>query len=69
MLPTDYDVSKSDDGRILIIAETYTASFINGTWHRKMLFKPEEIREDFMTVENATEAKRIRDEAVKALGL
>jgi hypothetical protein len=69
MLSTDYDVSRSDDGRILIIAETYTASFVNGTWHRKLMFKPEEIREDFMTVENATEAKRIRDEAVKALNL
>jgi len=69
MLPTDYDVSQSDDGRILIIAETYTASFVNGTWHKKMLFKPEEIREDFITVENAKEAKRIHAEAAKALNL
>lgn len=69
MLPTDFDVSKSDDGRILIIAESYTASFVNGSWHRKLMFKPEEIREDFMTVESETEARRIRDEAVKALDL
>jgi hypothetical protein len=69
MLPVDFDVSRSDDGRILIIAENYTASFVNGSWHRKILFKPEEIREDFMTVENATEARRLRDEAVKALNL
>ncbi len=69
MLPVDFDVSKSDDGRILIIADTYSASFVNGSWHRKILFKPEEIREDFMTVENATEARRLHDEAVKALKL
>lgn len=69
MLPTDFDVSKSDDGRILVMTEKYAVSFVDGTWHRKLMFKPEEIREDFMTVENATEAKRILDEAVKALGL
>ena len=69
MLPVDFDVSKSDDGRILIIADTYSASFVNGSWHRKILFKPEEIREDFMTVENPTEARRLHDEAMTALKL
>jgi hypothetical protein len=69
MAVADYDVSKTDDGRILILADTYSASFVNGTWHRKILFKPEEIREDFMTVENPTEAKRLHDQAVKALNL
>jgi hypothetical protein len=65
----DFDVSRADDGRILVMTDTYCASFVNGTWHKKLLFKPEEIREDFMTVENAAEARRIRDEAVKALKL
>jgi hypothetical protein len=65
----DYDVSKTDDGRVLVLTDTYAASFVNGTWHRKVLFKTSEIQEDFMTVENATEAKRLHDEAVKALNL
>ncbi len=70
MAVADYDVSKSEDGKkILIIADDYAASFVDGTWHRKILFKPEEIRVDFITVENAAEAKRLRDQAVKALNL
>lgn len=70
-MPADnnIDVSKTDDGRILVMTDTYAASFINGTWHRKILFKPEEIREDFITVDNPKEARRIHDEAVKALNL
>jgi hypothetical protein len=68
-LSTDYDVSKSDDGRILIMTDTYAASFVGGKWHKKIMFKPEEIREDFMTVESPGEAKKLLDEAVKALGL
>jgi hypothetical protein len=65
----DFDVSKTDDGRVLILTETYAASFVNGTWHRKVLFKTAEIQEDFMTVDNPKEARRLRDEAVKALNL
>ncbi|HEY9715614.1 MAG TPA: hypothetical protein V6C72_19225 [Chroococcales cyanobacterium] len=63
----DFDVSKSEDGRILVMTDTYAASFVNGAWHRKLLFKPEDIRDNFETVENQAEAKRIHDEAVKAL--
>ena len=65
----DYDVSKTDDGRVLILTDTYAASFVDGKWHRKVAFKTAEIQEDFMTVDNPTEAKRLRDEAVKALNL
>jgi hypothetical protein len=65
----DYDVSKTDDGRVLIITETYAVSFLNGAWHRKIMFKPEEIREDFISVDNRAEAKRLHEEAVKALKL
>jgi hypothetical protein len=68
-LSSDFDVSKAEDGRMLVLADNYSASFINGVWHRKILFRPEEIRDDFETVENPTEAKRIHDEAVKALNL
>jgi hypothetical protein len=65
----DYDVSKTDDGRVLILTDTYAASFVGGVWHRKVLFKTAEIQEDFMTVDNPKEAKRLRDEAKKALNL
>jgi hypothetical protein len=65
----DYDVSKTDDGRVLILTDTYAASFVDGKWHRKVAFKTSEIQEDFMTVDNPAEAKRLRDEAVKALNL
>lgn len=65
----DFDVSKTDDGRILVLTDRYAASYVDGNWHRRILFKPDEIREDFMTVENRTEAKRIHDEAVKALNI
>lgn len=66
---SDVDVSKTDDGRVLILTDTYAASFVNGTWHRKVLFKTSEIQEDFMTVDNPAEAKRLHEEAVKALNL
>lgn len=69
MPANDFDVSKTEDGRILVMTDTYAVSFVNGKWHRKLMFKPEEIRDDFETVENATEARRIRDEAVKALNI
>jgi hypothetical protein len=69
MSADDFDVSKTDDGRVLILSEKYAASFVGGVWHRKVMFKTQDIQEDFMTVDSPVEAKRLRDEAFKALNL
>jgi hypothetical protein len=65
----DLDVSKTDDGRVLILTDKYAASFVDGAWHRKVAFKTSEIQEDFITVDNPAEAKRLHEEAKKALNL
>ncbi len=69
MANVDFDVSKTDDGRVFVMTETYACSYLNGQWHRKVMFKMKEIQEDFMTVDDPKEAKRLHDEAVKALNL
>jgi hypothetical protein len=69
MANNDFDVSKTDDGRILILTDTYACSYVDGHWHRKVMFKTKDIQEDFMTVDNPKEAKKLHDEAVKALNL
>ena len=63
------DVSRTDDGRVLILWEEMSASFVNGAWHRKIMFTPHEVRDDFVTVDNPVEAGRLKDEAVRALKL